>query len=62
MWREPADISRVNYAVDLMVVLRCTQQLLLRLKQFDDAATVWSTTQLALERVKGCRRVTKEEE
>jgi len=29
-----------------MVVLRCTQQLLLRLKQFDDAAAIRSTTRL----------------
>ena len=29
-----------------MVVLRCTQQLLLRLKQFDDAPAVRSTTRL----------------
>jgi hypothetical protein len=29
-----------------MVVLRCTKQLLLRLKQFDDAAAVRSTTRL----------------
>src|SRR5437762_13363608 len=29
-----------------MVVLRCTQTLLLRLKQFDDAAAVRSTTRL----------------
>lgn len=29
-----------------MVVLRCTQQLLLRLKQFDDAAGIRSTTRL----------------
>jgi hypothetical protein len=29
-----------------MVVLRCTQQLLLRLKHFDDAAAVRSTTRL----------------
>ena len=29
-----------------MVVLRCTKQLLLRLKQFDDAAVVPSTTRL----------------
>jgi hypothetical protein len=40
------DISRVDYAVDLMVVLRCTKQLLLRLKQFDDVPTVASTTRL----------------
>jgi hypothetical protein len=36
----------VDYAVDLMVVLRCTQQLLFRLKQFDDAPAVRSTTRL----------------
>ena len=32
--------------VDLMVVLRCTQQLLFRLKRFDDAPAVRSTTRL----------------
>jgi len=36
----------VVYAVDLMVALRCTQQLLLRLKQFDDVPSVRSTTRL----------------
>jgi hypothetical protein len=39
-------ILRVEYAVDLMVVLRCTQQLLVRLKQFDDLQPVESTTRL----------------
>ena len=34
------------YVVDLMVVLRCTQQLLFRLKRFDDAPAVRSTTRL----------------
>jgi hypothetical protein len=29
-----------------MIVLRCTQQLLRRLKQFDDAAAIRSTTRL----------------
>jgi hypothetical protein len=38
--------SRVEYAVGLMVVLRCTQTLLLRLKQFDDAPDVRTTTKL----------------
>ncbi len=49
----PDDVGRelpedrcVEYAVDLMVVLRCTQTLLLRLKQFDDAPDVRSTTKL----------------
>jgi hypothetical protein len=36
----------VVYAVDLMVVLRCTRRLLFRLKQFDDAPAVRSTTRL----------------
>jgi hypothetical protein len=40
------DNPRVEYAVGLMVVLRCTQTLLLRLKQFDDAPDVRSTTKL----------------
>jgi hypothetical protein len=39
--------SRVHQAVDLVVVLRCTQRLLLRLKQLDDGAAVRSTTRLA---------------
>jgi hypothetical protein len=44
--RDLPDDVRVDYAVDLMVVLRCTQQLLFRLKQFDDAPAVRSTTRL----------------
>ena len=36
----------MGYAVRSMVVLRCTQRLLLRLKQFDDAPSVRSTTRL----------------
>lgn len=36
----------MHYAVDLMIVLRCTQKLLLRLKQFDDPPRVRSTTRL----------------
>jgi hypothetical protein len=43
---ELPDGPRLEYAVDLMVVLRCTQSLLLRLKQFDDAPDVRSTTKL----------------
>jgi hypothetical protein len=35
-----------SYAVDLMVILRCTQQLLLRLKHFDDPTDATSTTRL----------------
>ncbi len=49
----PADVGRelpqdrcVGYPVDLMVVLRCTQTLLLRLKPFEDAPDVRSTTKL----------------
>jgi hypothetical protein len=37
---------RVEYAVDLMVVLRCTQTLLFRLKQVNDTPDVSSTTRL----------------
>ncbi len=44
--RDVPDDVRVDYSVDLMVVLRCTQQLLFRLKQFDDAPAVRSTTRL----------------
>ncbi len=44
--RDLPDDVRVDYAVDLMVVLRCTQQLLFRLKQFHDAPAVRSTTRL----------------
>jgi hypothetical protein len=40
------DLADVDYAVEAMVVLRCTRQLLLRLKQFDDLAVVRSTTRL----------------
>jgi hypothetical protein len=36
----------VDYAVDLIVVLRCTQNLLLRLNQFDDSPDAQSTTKL----------------
>jgi hypothetical protein len=36
----------VDYAVSAMVVLRCTQQLLHRLKRFDDEPAVTSTTRL----------------
>ena len=36
----------VRYAVKSMVVLRCTQQLLLRLKQFDDEVPPRSSTRL----------------
>ena len=36
----------VLYAHELMVVLRCTQQLLVRLKQFGDLPSVESTTRL----------------
>jgi hypothetical protein len=36
----------MRYAFELMVVLRCTQQLLLRLKQFGDLLPVESTTRL----------------
>lgn len=36
----------VRYAVGSMVVLRCTQQLLLRLKQFEDMPRARSTTRL----------------
>jgi hypothetical protein len=44
--RKFQDVPCVEYAVRLMVVLRCTQTLLLRLKQFDDAPDVKSTTKL----------------
>jgi hypothetical protein len=40
------DNPRVEYADDLMVVLRCTQTLLLRLKPLDDRPDVQSTTKL----------------
>jgi hypothetical protein len=40
------DHPRIEYALDSMVVLRCTHQLLFRLKQFDDAPGVRSTTRL----------------
>jgi hypothetical protein len=43
---ELRDVLCVEYAEDLMVVLRRTQTLLLRLKQFDDAPDVRSTTRL----------------
>jgi hypothetical protein len=43
---ELPDNPRVEYAGVLMVVLRCTQTLLQRLKQFDDASDVQSTTTL----------------
>jgi hypothetical protein len=36
----------MRYALESMVVLRCTQKLLFRLKQFDDAPAVRSTTRL----------------
>lgn len=36
----------MDYSVNAMVVLRCTQQLLLRLKRFDDEPPVTSTTRL----------------
>ena len=39
-------IVHVDYAVDPMVVLRCTQKLLVRLKQGDDLPPVESTTRL----------------
>src|SRR5205823_10759359 len=39
-------LIRVRYAVHRMVVLRCTQRLLLRLKQFDNESSVRSTTRL----------------
>jgi hypothetical protein len=42
----PPDNPYVEYAVDLMVVLRCTRTLLLRLKQFDGPPDVRSTTKL----------------
>jgi hypothetical protein len=40
------DANALRYAVPTMVVLRCTQQLLFRLKQFDEAPPVKSTTTL----------------
>jgi hypothetical protein len=40
------EVPRVEYAVDPMVVLRCTQTLLLRLKQVDDMPDMKSTTKL----------------
>jgi hypothetical protein len=40
------DNPGIKYAVDPMVVLRCTQALLLWLKQFDDVPDVRSTTTL----------------
>jgi hypothetical protein len=40
------DNPHVEYAVDVMVVLRCTQTLQLRLKKFDDVPDVRSTTKL----------------
>ena len=43
---QPGSPIRVRYAVERMVVLRCTQRLLLRLKQFDDDPSVRSTTRL----------------
>jgi Domain of unknown function (DUF6933) len=43
---QPGSPIRVRYAVERMVVLRCTQRLLLRLKQFDDEPSVRSNTRL----------------
>ena len=43
---QPSSLIGVTYAVQCMVVLRCTQRLLLRLKQFDDEPSVRSTTRL----------------
>jgi hypothetical protein len=46
-WRSGVpDTRRVEYDVNLMVVLRCTQSLLLRLKRFDEAPDVRCTTKL----------------
>jgi hypothetical protein len=44
--RPHSSLIQVRYAVQCMVVLRCTQRLLLRLKQFDDEPPVRSTTRL----------------
>lgn len=44
--RQRGSLIRVRYAVQRMVVLRCTQRLLLRLKQFDDEPPVRSSTRL----------------
>jgi len=44
--RQRGSPIRVRYAVQCMVVLRCTQRLLLRLKQFDDETSARSTTRL----------------
>jgi len=46
MRRQRGSLIHVSYAVPDMVVLRCTQRLLLRLKQFDDEPSVRSTTRL----------------
>jgi hypothetical protein len=44
--RECAALSEVDYAVDPMVVLRCTRKLLERLKRSEASAGVASTTRL----------------
>jgi hypothetical protein len=42
----PRTIGNVDYAVTAMVVLRCTQQLLHRLKRLDEEPSMKSTTRL----------------